>query len=48
MSAEHQDNDRDKARRNAFDALGQSFAQVLLEDVVRQLFKGYEVPTPPE
>lgn len=48
VSAEHQDNDRDKARRNAFDALGQSFAQVLLEDVVRQLFKGYEVPAPPE
>jgi hypothetical protein len=47
IKEEHQDNDRDRARRSAFEAAGQSFAQALLDDVVRRVFKGYEVPAPP-
>ncbi len=48
VSAEHQDNNRDTARHVAFQEVGQDFADALMRDVVRHLYRGYEVPLPPK
>ncbi len=47
VEGEESDNNRDKARRSAFQQVGQAFADALLMDVVKQLFSSYEVPSPP-
>jgi len=47
VKGEESDNNRDKARRSAFQKVGQAFADALLMDVVHQLYSNYEVPSPP-